>query len=280
MPVSLRVGSRVIHLGHGEYLLGRGADCQIAIDDRVASRHHARLRSLPASLTLEDLGSTNGVFVNGARVANRRDLRIGDVIQIGRTEIAVTSTESLFPEDPRPSLRREAKTVDQRPSARLHVPIDTATAGKPAPGADSIDLLAAVAGKALQLGSADKAEQVLAPILTQRLDSMRTGSIPEPEVVESTAKHALQLAVTTGKVVWIERAVEYYLRSQLIMPTQLIDDLYDAALRVPGVRADVLGEYVDALRQHYPHFSASESFALERLEGLRDTFSARSCMPR
>src|SRR5680860_1723077 len=84
-----------------ELLVGRAAsedDGRLG-DDPELSRRHARLaRGERGELTLEDLGSSNGTFVNGERVAAARALRPGDVVRMGETELAVTDAEGRIPE--------------------------------------------------------------------------------------------------------------------------------------------------------------------------------------
>lgn len=65
-------------------LIGRGAAADIQIATHVVSREHARLRADGAAVHIEDLGSTNGVFVNAVRV-HSRELHDGDRITIGET---------------------------------------------------------------------------------------------------------------------------------------------------------------------------------------------------
>jgi len=65
--------------------LGRDITNDIVINDRETSRHHLRLLRSGDSLTLEDLGSTNGTFVNGKRVSGVTPLQHGDMIGLGET---------------------------------------------------------------------------------------------------------------------------------------------------------------------------------------------------
>jgi hypothetical protein len=67
-------------------VLGRSRDCDIQLNDANASRRHAELRQEGASYWIVDLGSTNGMEVNGKRV-KRAKLRDGDTITIGSTEV-------------------------------------------------------------------------------------------------------------------------------------------------------------------------------------------------
>jgi len=85
----------------GELLIGRAAsdvDGRLG-DDPQLSRSHARMaRGASGALTIEDLGSSNGTFVNGERVEGVRVLRLGDVVRLGSTELAVTDERGLVPE--------------------------------------------------------------------------------------------------------------------------------------------------------------------------------------
>ncbi|MDO4784516.1 MAG: FHA domain-containing protein [Propionibacteriaceae bacterium] len=68
--------------------LGRSADSTINLDDDYASTRHAQLVQEDAETwSVNDLQSTNGTFVNGVRVVTPVQIRIGDVIRIGRTQL-------------------------------------------------------------------------------------------------------------------------------------------------------------------------------------------------
>ncbi|HEY1317580.1 MAG TPA: FHA domain-containing protein [Gaiella sp.] len=70
--------------------VGRGAENMIRLDgDTTVSSRHATLDSRSDGLWVEDAGSTNGTFVNGAPVTTRRLLQPGDVIRIGHTDLLV-----------------------------------------------------------------------------------------------------------------------------------------------------------------------------------------------
>ena len=70
------------------FLIGRGSDCELTVADSEASRRHALLRPQPdGSVVLEDLGSTNGTYVNGQRITGPVTLRGGERVRIGDTEL-------------------------------------------------------------------------------------------------------------------------------------------------------------------------------------------------
>jgi len=65
--------------------IGRGADNELVLETKHVSRYHAVLLAGPVHTTIEDLNSTNGVFVNGKRIT-RQALKDGDRVTIGRTQ--------------------------------------------------------------------------------------------------------------------------------------------------------------------------------------------------
>ncbi len=62
--------------------LGRASDNTIMLDSSRISRHHAQIRLLPAGAVIEDMGSTNGTFVNNRRLVEPQRLASGDVIRL------------------------------------------------------------------------------------------------------------------------------------------------------------------------------------------------------
>jgi Protein of unknown function (DUF3662)/FHA domain len=70
-------------------VIGRSRDCDIQLSDANVSRRHAELRQEGASYWIVDLGSTNGMEVNGKRV-KRAKLRSGDRITLGSTDVTFT----------------------------------------------------------------------------------------------------------------------------------------------------------------------------------------------
>jgi pSer/pThr/pTyr-binding forkhead associated (FHA) protein len=68
-------------------IIGRDADSGIPLDgDEFASGRHARIEPRSDGIWVEDLGSTNGTFVNGERITAER-LEPGDVLHVGQTEL-------------------------------------------------------------------------------------------------------------------------------------------------------------------------------------------------
>jgi len=68
-------------------VIGRVAECDLTLNSRKASRRHAEVRYEGEQVLIEDLGSTNGTFVNGERLRRPRVLQPGDRIHIGGSTI-------------------------------------------------------------------------------------------------------------------------------------------------------------------------------------------------
>lgn len=74
-----------------ELTVGRATGCQIALeDDKAVSQLHARVFRRDGRLFVEDLGSTNGTYLNAKKVGGAIALHKGDRLQIGRTVLEVT----------------------------------------------------------------------------------------------------------------------------------------------------------------------------------------------
>jgi pSer/pThr/pTyr-binding forkhead associated (FHA) protein len=68
--------------------IGRGTQNDVSIDgDEFASARHLRVEARRDGVWVSDVGSTNGTFVNGARVDRPRKLARGDVVRVGETEL-------------------------------------------------------------------------------------------------------------------------------------------------------------------------------------------------
>jgi pSer/pThr/pTyr-binding forkhead associated (FHA) protein len=72
-------------LAPGLVLIGRGADCQLILDDDYVSTRHARVVSTEDGIYAEDLGSTNGTYVNGQRITAPTTITMSDTVRIGKT---------------------------------------------------------------------------------------------------------------------------------------------------------------------------------------------------
>ena len=87
--LAVAVGRDVFPLHEGENIIGRDPAAAVYIDSPDVSRRHARIVVRESGITVEDLGSKNGTFLNSDRLVSPRALGPGDEIVIGRVRIAL-----------------------------------------------------------------------------------------------------------------------------------------------------------------------------------------------
>jgi hypothetical protein len=83
----LALGQRRLIVPPGGATIGRSRDCDVVLDDAGISRRHAEVRPGAGGWTVADLGSTNGVLVNGQPIHGARALQPGDRVELGSTEL-------------------------------------------------------------------------------------------------------------------------------------------------------------------------------------------------
>ncbi|GEM_PF-4725981 len=88
-----------VRIREGDTVIGRGSDCELHIDDPTASRRHTLVRRTGDEITVSDLGSRNGTFVDADRVLAPRVLRGGERLLVGETlfEVLVVPEKQGLP---------------------------------------------------------------------------------------------------------------------------------------------------------------------------------------
>ncbi|MEO8900930.1 MAG: FHA domain-containing protein [Polyangiaceae bacterium] len=248
MKHSLRYNDRDIDLPHGEFVIGRAATCQLSLDDPLVSRNHATLNVGADSVVVADLGSRNGVRVNGDRVESKRTLAHGDQISIGSQDMVVIS-------------RREfaADTLIQAPTQRV------ATFG----------LLGILADKALAMGKGEEAEKLLFEQLDQLLvDAQRGVNVPT-ETTERASDYAVKLGSATSNGRWVDYIFKLHTALGRPCPAPVVDELYTVLRKVKAVNLAVLRGYLECLHDLSGNFGPADRFLLSRIEGLERLAAAK-----
>ena len=149
----------------GSSILGRGQDCALRIDDPRLSRHHARLLNDGSTLVIEDIGSTNGVLVNGERIEGKKSLHSGDTIVCGPCVfiVALDPTQKARASELLPSTDRKPdphKTEEMDP---LNLPVsERVPASKPGRAINPM-IAAALSSSSGEFTDSDVSSDVLRP---------------------------------------------------------------------------------------------------------------------
>lgn len=257
-------------LQRGTLVLGRGVGAHLVLDDALVSRKHAQIEVSGDVALVEDLGSVNGVFVNGERIESPTPLRDGDRIMIGQQEILIFAVraESLLPESP--TGRISADTLVGLEQAPVREDSDSESTQQ----GDALQLLAGVADKVLALGRGEEAERILGAYLRNFLDQARKGWTGSPAAAEVAASYAVKLAAATRKGAWVDYAIELFSILKRPLPGPVVDQLYNVLRQVSGVTLSLLRAYVATLRAAAPRFGPADRFLVQRIEGLERLASA------
>jgi hypothetical protein len=104
-------------LREGETLLGRGPECTLFVDDTSVSRQHALFRRVGSNVTVSDLGSSNGTYVNDKLVDGTQVVELGDVVTVGDCSFAL-GADAIEPSAVPPAIEIIERNVE-RPMAQV-----------------------------------------------------------------------------------------------------------------------------------------------------------------
>ncbi|MEO7329336.1 MAG: FHA domain-containing protein [Minicystis sp.] len=288
MPYRLRYQAHDLELPIGDFVIGRSTDCQLSLDDPLVSRRHATIRVRVSGLSVQDLGSRNGVLVNGTKIDGERELTSGDKVSIGSQDMLIQGADEPHPLATAANdevYRRATQTLGAAYVVDLRAAVAEASNSSPgsAPSSDrasdppvaeasrsmqSFALLGGVADKALALGRAEEAERILQSLLLDVLNRARDGSVVEPPIAESAAKYAARLAGATTRGLWVDYVFELYRCLKRPLPAQILDELYTVVRKVKTLDLALLRAYLADLRGMASSLGPAEKFLIQRLEGL------------
>lgn len=282
MAYRLRYQAHDIEMPVGEFLIGRSAECQLALDDPLVSRKHAAFRVKKDGVTVEDLGSRNGVLVNGARIEGPTNVGDTDRVSIGGQELRVYFVDETTETQMREQYRRHTQTLGMG-ATELEAQL-AAAAAPPSPanemtgnarGIQSFQLLGGVADKALAMGRAEEAERILQALLQEISARAKEGKAVEPSVAEQAARYAARIGGATNKAAWIDYVFDLYAAQKRPAPAPIVDELYTVVRKVKSLEPKSLRAYLAVLREAQGSFGPAERFVLQRIEGLERLISAK-----
>lgn len=257
----LQRGAQRIPLRSGETVIGRATDADIVVDNHMVSRRHAKITVTDAAVFVEDLGSVNGVRVDGEMVQGKLLVSAGARISVADADF---------------TLMRSASGDGVRATQR--VPTQDSLEDGPADvttrRTHAFQLMAGVVDKAIALGKADEAERLLGTLMADVLEeAQRTGTVPR-EVAQSAANAAVRLAGATAKSHWVEYPLRLYLALRAPLPLTTVDELFAVARRAPRMDLSLLHRYIALLEAQ--RLGPSERFVVQRLQNLAKMMGAVS----
>ena len=278
MPFRLRHLQHDFELGLGEFAIGRRPECQLSLDDPLVSRKHALLVVGPESVLIKDLGSRNGVVVNGTKIDTSRVLLDGDRIVIGSQEMTIMARPAAQAHHYVRRSTTGAQTLSSmsRPMSLEPTRIQSEPVRDPArevvradaKRVDSFPLLSTLADKALAMGRPEDAERILSSLMLEVLNNAQRGDVLPAETIDQAAQYGVRLANATSKGSWVDYVITLYAAVRRPCPAHLVDELHNVVRKTSAVDLGGLRSYVELLRASSVGFGPADRFLVQRIEGL------------
>ena len=291
----LRYQSTDLEMPVGDFVIGRSSACNLALDDALVSRRHAAFHVADDGVTVEDLGSRNGISVNGRKAEGKVAVGHLDRVTIGSQELIVIEVgrRNQGNRPTREYVLCESCGAPVDPMAAKCIACGAQVAGRSAAGQTlemknpfrstdasgqaagaGFHLIAGIADKALALGRFEEVERMLASHLDAMLEQARNGSKVREEQVQQATRFALKLAEGLSRPRWLDWTIRIHEATGQLMPAATVDRLYELVRKVRYDDARPLRAYLAVLRGQADRLSAAERFLLKRLEGLERVISA------
>lgn len=262
----------------GETLLGRSPDCHVTIEDPLVSRHHARVLITDDEATVEDLGSRNGVRVNGTLAKGATRLAHNDRVRIGTQELVFCKLAdgADLPSKRTGFLRHCGRCQTPFPEEMVSCPScgwgdDEATPnGSTGDGRSSwtFQLLLEVVEKALSLGRDAEADRMMARAADHVNERSAAGSPPERPRFDALAMAAARLAVKQGGSRWVVWTLGVYEQLGWAPPAALAEQIEKLPRASRAELKPGIDRLVGALGPRAEGLSDEERSALARFQTL------------
>ncbi len=252
-------GQEVV-LKEGTAVIGRSPSCQLVLDDMLVSRKHARLLVSDVSLIIEDLSSTNGVYVNERLAEMPTVLAHGDRVLIGPVEVSIVARP--LPE------RRSAVVPSEEPDLTEESLEDTGSRRMPTTvRRDAFSTIGRVVDRMLAMGRAQVAAELIGGHLKEVLTQARSGRQIPPDLRDATTHYALQLGSLGKDPAWANLAIELNLIEKRPLRSEAVEQLVRLVRAHGLVERELLFYYQEMLRANLHRMSPGE---LERARRILD----------
>lgn len=253
-------------LAPGEYVLGRAPTCDIVVPSARASRNHARLHVEEHRVSIEDLGSANGVLVNGRRITARCGLATGDRIVIGDDELEFRDIGAPSPALERTLVGVQALIPEPPPD---HVVVSGTYPSARAQESEhsGFSLVGAMADRALSSRRPQDAVNILRHRLLSVLEDAKRGERVPPGMRQAALEYACKLALATRDGKWVEYVLDLLTSLVMPCPENVADPFAAAARSVSSFDRGLLERYIRSLRALPP--SLDRIRATQQAEALQ-----------
>jgi len=259
----LRFLLQEIDLAPGVTTIGRSAACQITIDDPLVSREHARIRVDGIKVTVEDLGSRNGVAVNGKPTRDPIELADGDRVRVGSQELVLCVIATTSPSTDK--LRRTTGFMCH--CAECGIPYPAESPACPSCGSSarspqedtltgarsdrdwSLELASEAVGRALDKQSWADVERLLLRARLHVEQRMADGGRIDRRPLHGIADAAVALATATGELTWVRWALQLYASLGQLPPATLAQGLSSFPPAVRDTLAPAVRRVVETVAQ-------------------------------
>jgi hypothetical protein len=267
-PVKIVCGPFEYELRQGSVLVGRGPECEIILEDSLVSRLHARVEVDDEGVRIEDLYSTNGVYLNGERIQHARLIHEGDRVFIGSHEMTFVEVpkEPISSSPSTPPLSARFAPSPEPPTYKMvearGLPADIPITAR----ADALDLLGSLARRLANDVKAEQAPRMLGPHLEGILRGASAGLVVPESLGEIASEYAIDLAHWTGEVSWLDYVVELHLVTKRVMSAGTLTALQRSERWVGHLDRTRLEYYIGSFSPRSGELDAS---ARARLATLR-----------
>ncbi|MCZ7685839.1 MAG: FHA domain-containing protein [Sandaracinaceae bacterium] len=227
MVWTIRYGDREQQLAEGTQLVGRDSSCAVRLEDDLVSRRHAALTVGAEGVSIRDLGSRNGVYLQQRRLPPEEDVRLfhGDTCVIGTTSVMVLKKRA-----------HKLSTV-QASMSDAHDSRPPAVTGS----ATLYEKFLAEADRSFAQGNLDRFATATHLLLESLGTALREGRTDDAALAAAT-RHALKLAELRG-VEWIDQLLMVYDDLMLAPSIDMVTSM-QRLFRDHGWRCDRLDRYV------------------------------------
>ncbi len=278
----LRFLLQELDLPRGVTVIGRSLECSLTIEDPLVSREHARIVIDDAGGVVEDLGSRNGVRVNGLPIRSPTPLRDGDRVRIGTQDFVFCRVDGTGRAHTKTTgvLRLcascrlpYARELLACPSCGAIEQTEETTLAGPTEGDGqarwTVQLLVESIEHALTLARTQDAERIARRATVQVDELLASGRAVDPRMLSALAGHVLATAAVTHDPAWILWVLDVYRRTDRIPPTDVVDKLAEAVPDSSRTARAALDALLEHVRGSARSISAEELEALSCLEGVR-----------